>query len=596
MPGNMGGLQISKKAPYEITSVCILQAIPQFMRRLLLFFGSLILTVSSVRAQSTFLPLDPDIYHWIDRADIRTFGLSGKFHSGFRAFSRESITQLMDTLSLKPGLSASDRFQIRYFREVNSEFSNPDSSGLRTPFLKSFFRRKADILSYQDSVFDIHANIAGYGSMGKSSGGDGDFLINSRGVEVRGTIAKKVGFYSYMADNQVILPDYVGDWTARFGSLPHEGFWKRTGVNGYDFFSARAYITFNAGKHIAFQAGHDRLQTGNGYRSMVLSDFTNPYTFLRISTKIWKIEYTNLFASLKTDVNALATGIPGNRRIPDKLFVFHRLGINLGKRVSLGLFEAVVAGKDPKTSAGGTFPDPSYFNPIIFYRAVEQNSGSPDNASLGFDLKVSVSKSIRAYGQFFLDEFLLKKFTEGNGWWGNKYAFQAGMHYIDVAGIRNLDLQAEFNLARPFTYSHQSNYSSYSHYGQPLAHPLGANFREVLAILRYQPVPRVQASAKLIYFERGLDSSSVSKSFGSDVLKSYYLRAKEDGNFLRQGILQKVLFLDLTLSWQPWTNFFLDIKHVIRSEERFGLNTPLLKSGYTALSVRWNIAQRGYEF
>ena len=174
------------------------------MRRLLLFFGSLILTVSSIQAQSTFLPLDPDIYHWIDRADIRTFGLSGRFQSGFRTLSRESINQLMDTLSLKSGLSASDRFQIRYFREVNSEFSIPDSSGLRKPFLNSLFKRKADILSYQDSVFDLHANIAGYGSMGKSSGGDGDFLINSRGVEVRGTIAKKVGFYSYMADLSLI--------------------------------------------------------------------------------------------------------------------------------------------------------------------------------------------------------------------------------------------------------------------------------------------------------------------------------------------------------------------------------------------------------
>lgn len=239
------------------------------------------------------------------------------------------------------------------------------------------------------------------------------------------------------------------------------------------------------------------------------------------------------------------------------------------------------------------FPDPSYFNPIIFYRAIEQNSGSPDNAGLGLDAKWSISRSLRVYGQFFLDEFLLSKVKAGNGWWGNKYGVQGGFHYINLAGISNLDLQVEVNLVRPFTYSHVSNFSSYAHYAQPLAHPLGANFRELIGILRYQPIPSLTLSAKSVFYERGLDSTS--KSFGSNVLKSYTLRIQEEGNKLLQGRKQQVFLLDFTASWQCWTNFFLDFKYIFRNEKI----AELASAGnynLASMAVRWNIPQRLHEF
>ena len=563
------------------------------MRLFVAVFGLLFFIPSCLQAQSTFQPADPDLYHWIDRADMLTFGMNGKFHSAVRAIPRQEIVQLMDSLGKNSRLSRIDRFHIRFFREVNAEFAHVDSSGLRKPLAGLFFRRKADIISHHDSVFDVHANIAGHGAMGRVSDNSERFLVNTRGVEVRGTIAGKVGFYTFMTDNQVILPDYVAGWTGKFGSLPHEGFWKRTGKNGYDFFSARGYICFNASKHIAFQAGHDRLQVGNGYRSVVLSDFSNPYTFLRINTTVWKLQYTNVFASLKSDVNALSTGIPGNKKIPGKLFVFHRLGMNIGKRFNLGLFEAVVAGRDPAASPGGYLPDPSYFNPIIFYRAIEQNSGSPDNAGLGLDARYSFSPGFRIYSQFFLDEFLLSKFTAGNGWWGNKYGLQTGFHYLNVLGLPNLDLQGEMNLVRPFTYSHLGNHTSYSHYAQPLAHPLGANFRELIGIIRYQPLPSVTLSIKGMWYERGIDSSD--RSFGSDVLRSYSLRTREEGNFMAQGLKQNVAMLDFTASWQIWTNFFVDFKQFWRREIIAGKQL-LPDFSMSALSVRWNMAQRLHEF
>ena len=62
---------------------------------------------------------------------------------------------------------------------------------------------------------------------------------------------------------------------------------------------------------------------------------------------------------------------------------------------------------------------------------------------------------------------------------------------IDAFGIDHLDLQAEMNIIRPFTYTHRDSVRSYAHANQPLAHPLGANLREVVLKLRYQPIHKL---------------------------------------------------------------------------------------------------------
>ena len=46
------------------------------------------------------------------------------------------------------------------------------------------------------------------------------------------------------------------------------------------------------------QLGHDRNFIGNGYRSLILADYSTPYFFLKLNTRIWKFNYQNLFAEL----------------------------------------------------------------------------------------------------------------------------------------------------------------------------------------------------------------------------------------------------------------------------------------------------------
>ena len=139
---------------------------------------------------------------------------------------------------------------------------------------------------------------------------------------------------------------------------------------------------------------------------------------------------------------------------------------------------------------------------------MEQAVGSPDNVLLGLNWKWNFLKRCSFYGQFLLDELSVGDLIiNGYGWWANKFALQAGLKYINAFGVDYLDIQAEFNMARPYTYTFRDSTGNYNHYNQALAHPLGANFFEWIGIVNYQPLPGLNLRGQINYAIVGRDSS-----------------------------------------------------------------------------------------
>ncbi|HYC83811.1 MAG TPA: hypothetical protein VEB86_01260, partial [Chryseosolibacter sp.] len=223
----------------------------------------------------------------------------------------------------------------------------------------------------------------------------------------------------------------------------------------------------------------------------------------------------------------------------------------------------------------------------------EQQNGSTDNVLLGMDFKWNALSKIQLYGQFLLDEFVIDHIRAGDGWWANKFGVQLGGKYVDAFTIPNLDLQGEINIVRPYTYSHGTNYGNYSHYRQPIAHPLGANFREVVAIMRYQPWPRLQLVAKAIAAQTGSDGAN--ENWGGDVLKNNRTKMRDLGNTVGQGNSTDIVFGSFTATWQLRHNVFIDGSWVVRKSKselpEFDNNTSI-----TSLALRWNIPKRVYEY
>jgi hypothetical protein len=325
---------------------------------------------------------------------------------------------------------------------------------------------------------------------------------------------------------------------------------------------------------------------------LIFSDFAPPAWFLRGTVKVWKLNYTFLLNQMTADVTGNLGGLKAESGgYPNKFTALHHLSVNLGKKFNLGVFEAVVFSADDSTGTDHFRLD--YLNPVIFYRAIEQQNGSSDNVLLGIDFKWNAARKLSFYGQFVLDEFVLSHIKDGDGWWANKFGVQAGLKYIDAFGVSNLDLQGEMNVVRPYTYSHNTAYGSYSSYRQSIAHPLGSNFNEVVGVLRYQPLPRLSIVGKLIYMKTGRDSVGV--NWGGDILKSSTTRQQEYDNTIGQGIANQILLGTFTASWQLKHNLFVDANLMVRKSESdlalYNNNTTL-----TSLALRWNIGRRLYEF
>ncbi len=559
-----------------------------------------------VFGQSAFAPLNSDYQHLVDRIEIKQNRLADRLFSSVKPYERKAIAALTDSAFADSAMqwSNSDRFNLGYLMADNPEWTiNKDKIAGKYSW-RGVFKNKADLLSYADKDFDVHANIVGYGQLGKDQETTYRQYVNTRGVELRGMIDKRVGFYTFIAENQIFYPGYVSQFVGDNGAVPHEGFWKPFGPkqanqrqNGFDFFTGRGYVTTSFTKHIHAQFGHDRHFMGNGFRSMILSDFANNYTFLKLNTNVWKLNYTNLFAQMFTRLERFeSSGSPKSQQIPKKYFAFHQLSMNVTKNLNIGLFESIVFGRSDQ-NRNGTF-DASYLNPLIFYRAVEQNNGSPDNAVLGADLKWNFLRHFSFYSQIVLDEFLLSEVRQSRGWWGNKHAFQAGLKWIDVLGLDNLDFQVEYNHARPYTYQHSNSFTDYSHYNQALAHPMGANFREFIFVARYQPLNRLRLSAKTFINKMGEDSVRFNNnvvSWGQNPLVSYNRRKQDFNNNIGQGIPTTILYADLTASYMVFHNFFVDLQLLIRRKES-GIANRNMNTRFLSVAIRWNIPQRNQAF
>ena len=178
-------------------------------------------------AQSSYAPLNEDYYHLIDRYEIKTGRIVPQIHTAVKPYKRSSIAAYVDTLVQQEFFpSKVDQFNAEYLRNDNWEFSRPETNESRKPILKSFYRKKSDLYYVHEHSFDLHINPVLYLGYGNDSRRDEGLLVNTRGVEIRGMVDKKVGFYSYLTDNQAVLPSYVWDQMGQYPVIPHEGFWK----------------------------------------------------------------------------------------------------------------------------------------------------------------------------------------------------------------------------------------------------------------------------------------------------------------------------------------------------------------------------------
>ena len=550
------------------------------MRSLFFYFLVLFFQVTAMQAQSPQLVYDREYFQLIERLEIRQGFFTEAFHTGVKPFGRKAVVRFLDGYKeAHPSLSQSDAFNLNYLLRDSWEHTADSLERLPQQKRRRFYQHPADFYAYKDEVWDVHVNPVLQFQGGVETDEADLRFRNTRGLTLRGSIDKKIGFYTLLSTTDLVFPSWINGYVQQQGAIPGQGFWKRYGNNGYSFFSARGHINFRATRHIQMQFGHDSHFIGQGIRSFVLSDFSNPFVFVKINTRIGPVIFTNLWGQLTADI-LTDRGVPTDGRYPQKWFSFHRLGVNFGKRFNLGLYESVMANR----------MDWNYLNPLVFYRWVEHQLGTPDKVMLGTDFKWHPVKGVQIYGQFVLDEFVFNEFfgISGKGSSRNKHGFQLGIHHVEVAGIPNLDVQLEYNHARPYTFQEKFDYQSYTNYRIPLTHPRGANFREFLFQSRFQPVPKLTLHATFLYQMHGKDPVP-SANFGGDILKNRVENSTSlFGNFIGQGEKTQVHMGTIRASYMLHHNMFLDFSQTLRRDSGEAASTRI--TAFSQAGLRLNTA------
>lgn len=538
--------------------------------------------------QSVGIPLNHDSYRILDRLEIKSGQLNTNYHSTMKPIDRLGATQFVQRIDTASDceLSDVDIDNIDFMYEENMEFSEKGRQKSRKPLFKIFYKHPAflyhvDIPKFQMLVNPVVSLKFGYDTDKK---GGGFKFENVRGAEIRGNVDNIFGFYAYITTKQAKYPGYATEKIDSNKAIPGAGYYKPFKSNGYDYFVGRGSVSLTPTEHISFQFGYDKNFIGDGYRSLFLSDWGNDYLFLKVNTRVWKLNYTNIFAELIAEYPRRQDTV-----LTKKYMAVHHLSIAPTRWLSLGIFESTVFSRPDVFEL-------QYLNPVIFYRSIEQALGSPDNVVLGVNFKANFAKHFSLYGQFLLDELNFKEefdfgetdngffyeLTHPKRWWGTKFATQLGIKYIDAFGVDNLDIQFEGNMARPYTYQHYNKITTFTHYNQPLAHPLGANFTELITIINYQPLRELNLNLKYIHSIYGADSSG--SNWGSNPTYVYTTREEEFGNYVQQGVKTKYNYAELAVSYQPWHGIYWDLNYVFRkvnSELDFNdRNTHFIQTGF----------------
>lgn len=542
-------------------------------------------------AQTTYLDKGDEINHVVERMEAKSGTLITTVNLSQQPSSRKEVTKYLYDYAHNAnvygsGLSIIDAHTIERAVSISGEWvtTGEGLSGFKQTkksILNCIYPTTTDFFNVDKEDFFLSVNpvLNTIAFIDNNATDDKLKYMNLRGVKLRGRIANKIGFYTFLGDNQEKALGYANEYANYYGAVPGNDYAAKTG-NNYDMFVGRGYIDFNIfQEHTNVTFGYDHNFIGNGFRSLVLSDFGAPSTFLRLRSTWGKFTYENLFLSLITNQQT-----PNDNLKHKKYGVIHQLNYAPTSWLSLGIFESTMGSQSDKLNG-------NLLIPVIGYQSVRNLSGSNDNTMIGFQFKALPIRDVQLYGQVIVDNLDLK----GDNDYKHQYGLQIGAKYFDVANIKQLDVQLEYNLVSPFTYSAiTDSVNSYTHYGLPMAHPLGNNFGELMGEIKYQPYKKWYLSLKGMYTSKSFDQAN-SGSLGNNIIIPQTNRNGSTFSYLN-GDIRKSQYINLDINYELIPNLFLTggmiyLRQTINNDAYTTISTPSIYGG-----LRWNMTKRSFDY
>ncbi|MEI2709903.1 MAG: hypothetical protein V9E96_12975 [Chitinophagaceae bacterium] len=184
-----------------------------------IFICTLILTTNAIQAQSVYLTPGGKEEWLLNRLEIKTRTKQLSF-SNFKPLNRKWVVNEVDKLdslyatkdSTTKHLTELDKYNMQRLLMANSEWSKPKEIYIaEKSLIKGLYVNRANMIDKRNSDFILIANPIFNFQQGSKAGNTQSTFINQRGVNVRGIIGNKIGFYFYFTENQERQPTYVQD-------------------------------------------------------------------------------------------------------------------------------------------------------------------------------------------------------------------------------------------------------------------------------------------------------------------------------------------------------------------------------------------------
>ncbi len=415
-------------------------------------------------------------------------------------------------------------------------------------------------LDTKGSTYTFYADLLPDVLIGRDFSGGKTTSLVSLGIQAGGTFGSHFLYYGSFYYNQAVFAPYEINYVNSVGYIPGQGTDRDPGQNTKNYYYSSFLLSYAPVKFINFELGKDKTFVGDGYRSMLLSDFASNYPFFRLTATVGNVKYVTMYTYMNNPNAPLAS----DGSVRNKWGYFQYFDWNVSNRVSLGFFQNVMeANRDRNGQVRGF--NPSLAIPFTFLFPINNINNDPGKNLIGVTTKYKPFNKTIIYAQFALNEFRSKDFFSGNGSVTNKSGYQIGVRGADLFHVSGLNYLAEYNSARPYTYSSFDQTSNYSQNNQPLANPFGANFREWLGILNYSH-RRFDFQWQFNYAYYGLDTNGL--NYGHDIFEPYTTAAKQYDNYVGQGLRTTFYYTEGKVAYiiNPKYNLRLEFGGIYRSE------------------------------
>lgn len=450
-----------------------------------------------------------------------------------------------------------------------------------TWFNRKFFHEH--LLQIKQPGFNINADLIFDEYIGSSKRKNATPSNNTRGYEVTGNIGETFYFETDIYETQARYGGYVDSFIRRNFVIPGQGGHKNPGDGpGFDFSASKASLIYVPNKHLLFNLGYGKNFIGDGYRSLLLSDWAFNYPYFRTAITSGKFQYNVMWSQYISNRVKIFNNNLGYFRKWSQTFL---ISYQPTPRFSASLFETVQW--PDQDSLRKKDVSPWVASPIIFLHGKKSPSGAPNNQITGLNLNYRVLKNTIVYAQVVYNN------NTYNDTLKNRYGFQAGIRSGNAFGIEHLNAIAEINLVRPYAYASNSLNTNYAHNNEPLAHPLGANFKEGIFVLDYT-FKKWYFRAESFVAEYGADTSA-SNNAGGNIFKPVTTATNPENKNIGKGLKANIFYADGRAAYiiNPVNNLRIEAGFTYRNEKS---STFFYRDRIVYIGIRMSFRKIAYDF